>query len=596
MSDRIVVSVPHLLEKKSSFVLTLFILFTIGTFLRLQGLPSQLLLDDEWHNLVRVIGSNLEDLLTQFNPHDNSNPTLALYDLALYRFHGWSEFTIRLPVVAAGIISLFVLPLLIRKIFGDRIALIFAAFLAISPFLIFYSRYARGYGLVMFLCFVGILFFYFWLTEGRMLSLVLCMLAGVLAVYTHPSALIAVLTPFVVACTYESLSLACNGVTSDQHAIIVPLKKIVIAGTILALLLLPLMIPLILKSPELPWREGSFAWGGVVTAVGLFSGTAFWPPALLLCFFCLFGQVLLFRKNRILAWLFLSLFLAYVVILAASGPLGLDIGAVALRYMIVLVPVGLTLVAISLEHFLSVLHDAKRAYRVAAIALLVMFIGGLFLAGPLPAQLNDQSNFTDHSAFQGSYAPLSWSQSRINGVYPGLSIKENQIPPVYHLLACMPDIKTVLEYPFDVCDYNDLFYYYQHFHGKRVLAGYCADTAVIGYVIPPLTDQPNTTVTIGMLSLDDILSRVSDPTRVRFRNLVDVTDSVSLVGSRTDAIILHKYLVALKIENSHPNSLPTYGSIRVDYRSVRFLAGRLKETLGRPLYEDEQIVCFKLKK
>lgn len=125
------------LRNKPGFLLTMGCVFAVGVYLRLHTLSSQILLDDEWHNIFEVIGKNFADILTQFNPHDNFSLPFAIYDLALYHTLGWSEFTLRLPVILAGLLSLIVLPFLVSKTFNERVSLIFSSLLAISPFLIF---------------------------------------------------------------------------------------------------------------------------------------------------------------------------------------------------------------------------------------------------------------------------------------------------------------------------------------------------------------------------------------------------------------------------------------------------------------------------
>jgi len=88
------------------FLPALALFFILGAVLRFYLFPSQILLDDEWHSQMWVIGRSPFEVLTQFNPVDNSSLPLNLYDLALYHTVGWSEFIIRLPVILAGLLSL----------------------------------------------------------------------------------------------------------------------------------------------------------------------------------------------------------------------------------------------------------------------------------------------------------------------------------------------------------------------------------------------------------------------------------------------------------------------------------------------------------
>lgn len=221
-------------------------------------------------------------------------------------------------------------------------------------------------------------------------------------------------------------------------------------------------------------------------------------------------------------------------------------------------------------------------------------MGCLYVTGPLPAQHVFPNNFTNHSAFQGSYRHKTWEYSEANSVYPAFSVKADQIPEFYHWLGRQTNTEAIVEYPFDVCDYNDLYYYYQHFHGKRVIAGYCRDPALIGYGYNVPHDPSNSRFSVGTLPADMILNRVADPAKLKFRNMVEVTDPAVLLRCHADFIILHKYTVALKTILGSAKAPSTYDTIRIYFRSVALLVPRFEAAFGQPVYEDEQIICFRL--
>ena len=141
-------SVLHFVNDRNFFLWWVPI-FILAAFLRLYMLPGQILIDDEWHGIAFIFGKTFWEALTAFNPLNNSSPILTAYTLLLYRTLGISEMLLRIPVVLAGLASLIILPWSVKKIFGTRVALIFSALLAISPFLIFYSRFFRAYILIM---------------------------------------------------------------------------------------------------------------------------------------------------------------------------------------------------------------------------------------------------------------------------------------------------------------------------------------------------------------------------------------------------------------------------------------------------------------
>src|SRR6185436_6880142 len=127
---------------------------------------------------------------------DNTSLPLNLYHWLLLRTAGWDELAVRLPAIAAGLIALIALPLGVRKIVGDRAALIFAFLLAIAPFPIFYSRFSRAYSIVMLLSFLALVMAHRWLATGDRRSAAGFIAAGTLGAYTHPLAAIVVAVPF----------------------------------------------------------------------------------------------------------------------------------------------------------------------------------------------------------------------------------------------------------------------------------------------------------------------------------------------------------------------------------------------------------------
>jgi hypothetical protein len=350
-----------------------------------------------------------------------------------------------------------------------------------------------------------------------------------------------------------------------------------------------------LQSAKLPWQTGKWTLDGVITAATLVSGTANCPLNALFFLSCIMGQRLLFRRNPLLGWMFLSTICAYIIVLLLSCPFGLNSGAVLLSYMIVAVPVALTMVALAIDQFLTQAQNMKWIHRRLPILMVAAFLGCLYATGPLPAQHVLPNNFTNHSAFQGSYRHHTWEYSVANSVYPAFSVKPDQIPPFYRWLGGQSNIETVIEYPFDICDYNDLFYYYQHFHKKRVIAGYSTDPTLLGYGLAPSPNQDKSPFTIGMLNTDQILSRVADPTKLAFQNMIEVADPATLLGSKVDLIVLHKYLRALKIMPNGAEATSTYDTVQVYYRSAELLKVRFEKAFGSPAYEDEQIICFWIK-
>ena len=577
------------------FLLLICCAFAVGAILRLRMLPGQILLDDEWQSVDRVIGATCFDLLTEFNPHDNTSLLLNFYDLALYHYLNWSEFTLRLPVILAGLLSLLLLPVLVGKVFNARVAILFAFLLAIAPFPIFYSRYARAYGFVILFGFAALLWFHLWLATGKPRNAVAFGVSGLLAIYAHLFSMLVVFIPFAIGFGVLFFSRFKKSVSSHGQ-VVVPLRTLATAAAMIILFMLPLLCPVLSVSARLPWQRGNMTLHGVITAAMILSGTENPPLNILFYFCCASGLMLLVKQNPLLGWSFLSTFLAYAVLLLISRPFGVDAGAILLRYMIVVVPMALVLVALALDYLLHHARNLKAMPRWLPMLGAGVFFAFLYAKGPLPAIYVFNNNFTNHSAFQGSYKRKNWEASESNSIYSGYSIKENQIPHFYRWLGAQPDIDTIIEYPFDICDYNDLFYYYQHFHKKRVIAGYSTNPALLGYAPEEPLAKSNLNFTLGIWCADTILCPVETKSKLAFRNMVDILDPVAISRSGAEIMVLHKDVRVPKIMSGPSKAMPHYETIPVRYRSVELLRPNYKQVFGSPVYEDAGIICFRIKR
>ncbi len=590
----------------------------IGALLRLYILPSQILLDDEWHGLNQVIDASLSDVLTTFDAKDNTSLPLNLYHWTLLHTVGWSELTIRLPVIMAGLLGLILMPLAVRKTLGDRVSLVFAFLLAVAPFAIFYSRFSRAYVVVMLFGFLSLLYAHRWLSTGERRSATGFLAAGTIASYTHPLAAIVVVVPFALyylkafgrGSAGEKIPSAGGMVlstvaqtASTGAGINLPEREVRRYGLIQAVVLLPLAWLIFSASAKLPWGGGAWSFSGLRDTATLLSGTTSLPLNLAWYGLLGWGIVSLFRRNPLLARMYAATGALYLGVLMVSRPLGLDTGVVALRYAIVVVPIALSVVAAGIDALWTRYaggggsaadepgHRRPAAAVAAAPLVFLMFLVSFFIAGPLPAIYTRPNNFTNHSAYQGSYDPPDDARSDSRHVYPGFSVARNDVPEFYRRLWEMRDVATIVEYPLDVTNYNNLFWFYQRVHAKEVLAGYCPERSFLGHrtELPPGSqDQP---LRLGLLGADQILSHAADRSKLRFRNLVDVTDPGAVSRSGADFVVLHKSVMALRfLPGGNTDAVP------VRYASVPVLAAEFTRFFGPPAWEDESIVCFRLRK
>jgi len=579
---------------RTGFTIMLVVAVILGTFLRFTLLQEQILLDDEWHSLNQVIDASFTEVLMGFDAKDNTSLPLNIYDWLLLHSFGWSEIGIRLPVLLGGLLGLVLLPLAFRKIAGDRAALIFAFLLAIAPFAVFYSRFSRAYVVIMLLCYLALIFAHRWLTTGEGRAATGMVILGTLAVYSHPLSVIVVAVPFVVLSSVTMLRKSAPGGRAVAVAV-VPAGGIKKIASIQGALLIPLGWLMWSAGPGLPWGEGSWSGAGTSDAMTLLSGTTSVPWNISFYGLLLVGLISMFRKYLLLALFCLVTVILYVVALMISRPFGLETGVVVVRYMIVVLPLALSAIAVGVDTLLNLPGKQKGLFGLAShpvvgVCIVGFLVVGLAVAGPLPALYAAPNNFTNHSAYQGSYAPPDPHRSDARHVYPGFSLSINDVPEFYRSLRVRSDIDAIVEYPFDVTNYNNLFYYYQRVHGKKVIAGYSTDRELVGHraEIPPGDEQ--IPLRLGRLTADQILSHVADPAALKFRNMVDVTDPVALERSDAGVLIIHKYVMALRF-------LPGgHDAVRVWYRSSVHVADRYRRIFGLPIYEDGELICFRIEK
>src|SRR5215467_6492063 len=109
--------------------------FVAGVWLRVWQLREQTLIDDEWHAVRMLIGSDAADIATHFGFADHCIP-LTLYYRWLYDLGALSEWQMHLPLLIAGILMLIVVPMLLRQMVAWPTRAIWLALLAISPVLV----------------------------------------------------------------------------------------------------------------------------------------------------------------------------------------------------------------------------------------------------------------------------------------------------------------------------------------------------------------------------------------------------------------------------------------------------------------------------
>lgn len=177
--------------KKRHILLSGILVCALG--LRLYRLNWTILICDElssvlWWMDLNFLGKLIRSATIEPNP--------PLYFIILHtwiKLFGGTELSIRLLSVLMGLSSIILLYLIGKELIDVRAGIGGALLMAVSPYHLFYTTYARMYALLLFLVLLSYYFFIKLLKEGRRKWLWCYVLSTALSLYTHYSALYAVL-------------------------------------------------------------------------------------------------------------------------------------------------------------------------------------------------------------------------------------------------------------------------------------------------------------------------------------------------------------------------------------------------------------------
>ena len=322
-------------------VLPLAAAVAVGTWLRYQQWFDQVLIDDEWHLVHRLVLSTPREMFLDFGYSDYGIP-LGLFYAALGSVTSLSESVLRLPMLVAGVATLVVLPALVVRRVGLAATTVFAWLLAISPLLILYSRLARPYALVLLLAWIAV----FALLrlgarrEGSVALGAVAVVAAVLAAWMHLAAACFVAAAFVAA----GLRLARLPPAQARQGVLRLGAVALVTGIAGAASILPPLIAhpeaMALKSgvdaPNVDTILGAwFAWAGTTSA---------WVAALA-AILAVLGMPRLLRELPESRALVLGAALAFLLVLV-TRPASSHYGIVLARYLLPALPLALLAAAV----------------------------------------------------------------------------------------------------------------------------------------------------------------------------------------------------------------------------------------------------------
>lgn len=522
-----------------------------GAFLRLQQLRSQVLIDDEWHAVRKLIAADAHGIATHFGYADYCIP-LTLFYRWLYDLGLLDEWRMHLPPLLAGIALLGVAPLLARRVAGLPTRMLWSALLAISPALVYFSRTARPYALLALLGVLAIFAFHEWNRDGTRASprygwAATYVVATFLAGWLHLLSLVFTLWPFAY-CGTRALRECLRPATRAAGR--ARLGRLCLLGVAVVLPLAAALAPPLLNDwTSMAAKAGSNSvtaaslWRSLLMAFGLSNG---W-----LCLGVMAAAVAgawrLARRAPDFAAMVVGMIVVGVLVIVLARPSWVQHQGVLVRYCTIALPFLLLFVA---EGLVALAGFARGAAPLAALGL----VAALFVAGPVRGWLRAPNQFLGDAAFQFDYDDAHNPYATLLELGP--------VPAFYRDLAQSPPASlTLIETP---VNFNSNFMpgpWLQAIHRQKLKFALASPVC-------------------GEGDWDEISWRA---TGTRFRTLVPLADILGGANFGADYLVLRL----------HPWTLPP--GIERPWPDMAACSAKVEARLGAPVFRDDQIVVFALR-
>lgn len=517
-----------------------------GILLRLSGLHRQVLGGDEWHAVHAALSPvPLGKLLTSYQQADNCLPLSGWYRVLTLAGVPLTEWVLRAPMLLAGLLLLAGGSWWAARTLGRTTGVAFAWLLALSPFLVWYSRIARSYLPVTLLCGAAAAALWAWLGERRPRFAAGFVLSGALAVWVHP-----VSGPFLAAALgYAGLERLAGRKRAPSWGALLGVGSSLAAAVALFLIPAAPSLRMLLQTKLRPeFGPGGPALGEVVR---LLAGTAHWPLAALFWVAALAGLWILARRQPRLAAFSACVVVGHALGVRLLAPDGYGHPLVLNRYLLPALPVVLLWTAAAAAAAARRLAAAGPVRELAVASLLPAL---LFLGGPLPRSLASPTSFAhSNDALRFTRMPLLFDPARAPAFY------RDGMPS-----AAFAGGGAVVETPYTtVWNLSRAFPAYQTIHHRPVLAAPSGDRF----------DDPR------------LRLRLSPPPRPE-----------RLLASGARWVVVHRDVAAEEARvPEQPRRLRPDEAAGLRAESQRILE-RLRRTWGRPDWRDDEVAVWDLER
>lgn len=535
-------------------LLLLALAIGVGIWLRLDQLSSQLLLEDEWHAVYRIVHDAPASIFLDFGHSDHSIPLTLLYALEARAF-GLSEIAMRWPSLAAGIAALILFPCYVARRVGAAPALAFAALLAISPLLYFFSRSARPYALALLLAWAAHVAFrrYCQAPAARRAPAAAYVACATLAAWLHP-----VVGPFVVAPFATAAWQCARAAGEPRRRCSVRLALLALAAALpMAALLLP---PLVAHPESLRLKSGvDLPDADTLTGVWyLWFGTGSTAAVLCCAALALLGMVTLWRRLPEARSGGAGIALTLLAILI-TRPAWIHHPLTFARYLLPALPLLLLATACGAVRVARALQRARVARgwpRLSAASLSAVVaalpISLLAATTPLWPLLQRPNANSLHAVYEFDFRPEHNPILRLMDAIP--------VSPWWASLGnAAPGSLAIAVAPFPTQSVGWDGPRWQQLSRQRILHG----------LLTPLCVNPRPV-------------EFPDDARFRFHNAVHLADESELATHRIDFVVWQK-----------PYRYTAHGLDVPVGADVAHCAAPLAAHFGVPVYEDEWLVVYR---
>jgi len=519
-------------------------LLILGFWFRLWELPIQLLADDEWHALNKLLQSDAWGIYTSFGNADHSIP-LTLYYHATSFLTPLSENIMRFPLVIAGLLTLVLVPLMLRSWLSSPELLLMTVLIALSPIFIYYTRMARPYALSTLLVFISLFAFYSYAQRPGWRNVTAYLTCATVSAWLQPVTLTFLLTPFIF---FGAKAIGCVYKKKDAAF----LKSLVLlAAGLLCLLLVVLGPPLYYSLSDIAGKTGVNypTFLSLINTFKLLSGSQYSWFLFSYLIFLIIGAVSLWERERqLLIYLLLCTLLPFLAI-SSSGAAWIQHPLVTARYLLPILLVMSMFVAIGFYRIVM-LFSSSTVVATSYAVILSVFV---YSAGPLRNQYNSQINqFTGHMAYQFDYDwhGNTYNESLDNRPVSDFYLTLGQAPPgTLHLIVA----------PWHMEWHWNRWYLDQRIHQQTVTAGFLA----------------------GLCGEDFYGEYAQDTERVDLINIVHIND-INRSGAgklgKFDYLIYHK-----KASRPDQDASQYFNCLQA-----------IRDVFGEPLYEDDELIAYHL--